>query len=91
VVAIIRDTDTTRAGPELFNASSRVSPESNRWSAWWDKDRNDVRDSMDAVSLIDHILIDKALEKRVTRVEIRHDLHGGEASDHWPVVVELAP
>jgi endonuclease/exonuclease/phosphatase family metal-dependent hydrolase len=89
VLATIRDYDTTRAGPELFNASSRVSPESERWSAWWDRDENGARDSSDPVSLIDHVLIDKSLEKRVTKVEIRHDLHDGSASDHWPVVVEL--
>jgi endonuclease/exonuclease/phosphatase family metal-dependent hydrolase len=89
VLAIIRDYDTTRAGPELFNASSRVSPESDRWSAWWDKNENGARDSSDPVSLIDHVLIGKDLEKRVTKVEIRHDLHDGEASDHWPVTVQL--
>ena len=89
VLAILRDYDTTRAGPELFNAASRVAPESDRWSAWWDKNKNDVRDSTDPVSLIDHILIDRSLEKRVTKVEIRHDLQKGDVSDHWPVVVEI--
>jgi exonuclease III len=89
VLAILRDHDMTKPGPELFNAASRVSPESARWSAWWDKNHNDVRDPGDPVSLIDHILIDKALEKRVIRVEIRHDVHDGTASDHWPIVVEM--
>jgi endonuclease/exonuclease/phosphatase family metal-dependent hydrolase len=89
VLALIRDYDTTRIGPELFNASSRVSPESERWSAWWDKDENGTRDASDPVSLIDHILIDKSLEARVKNVEIRHDLHDGKASDHWPVVLDL--
>lgn len=89
VLAILKDYDTTKPGPELFNASSRVSPESARWSAWWDKNENGVRDSSDPVSLIDHVLIDESLEKRVTKVEIRHDLHDGSASDHWPMVVEI--
>jgi endonuclease/exonuclease/phosphatase family metal-dependent hydrolase len=89
VLAIVRDFDTTKPGPELFNAASRISPESERWSAWWDKNENSVRDSTDPVSLIDHVLIDKSLEKRVTKAEIRHDLHKGEASDHWPIVVDL--
>jgi endonuclease/exonuclease/phosphatase family metal-dependent hydrolase len=89
VIAVIRDYDTVRSGPELFNAAARVSPESNRWSAWWYRNKNDLRDSTDPVSLIDHILIDKSLEKRVRRVDIPHALQDGSVSDHWPVVVEL--
>lgn len=89
VIAIIKNYDARRAGMELFNASSRVSPESERWSAWWDKNENGVRDSSDPVSLIDHVLIDRSLEKSVRCVSIRHDLHKGEASDHWPIVVDL--
>ncbi len=89
-LAVIRDYDTTRPGPELFNAAERILPESARWSAWWDRNRNGKRDSTDPVSLIDHILIDRSLEKRVKKVEIRHDVHDGKTLDHWPIVVEIS-
>lgn len=87
-LALVKDYDATRPGNELFNAAKRVEPGA-RYASWWDKNRNKRRDSTDPVSLIDHVLIDRSLETRVRKVAIRHDLHDGSVSDHWPVVVEL--
>jgi exonuclease III len=91
VLSILKDIDPSRSGSELVNAASRVEPVSARYSAWWDKNRNNKRDSTDPLSLLDHILVDQALAQRIVKAEIRHDLHDGTVSDHWPVVVEINP
>jgi endonuclease/exonuclease/phosphatase family metal-dependent hydrolase len=89
VLRVIKDFDTTRPGPELINVAGRISLSAKRYSAYWDRNMNGVRDARDPISLLDHILMDKRLEKRIVKVEIRHDLHDGQLSDHWPVVVDL--
>lgn len=89
VLSILKDVDPSRLGPELVNAAARVEPFSARYSAWWDKNENGMRDSTDPLSLIDHILVDQTLAKRIVKVEIRHDLHDGTVSDHWPVSMEI--
>ena len=89
VLRIIKDYDTTRPGPELINIADRIHPPSKRFSAFWDRNKNGKRDARDPHSLLDHILVDKSLEKRISKAEIRHDLHDGTLSDHWPVAVDL--
>lgn len=89
VFRILKDFDAARAGTELMNAA-KLLPPAERYSAWWDKNRNGARDTTDPVSLIDHILVDQSLTRKM-RTEIRHDLHDGTLSDHWPVVVEISP
>lgn len=88
VLGILKDFDPARQGPELFNAAERI-PESARYSAYWDKNKNDRPDEGEPRSLLDHVLLDKALSKRVVKAEILHNSHDGSVSDHWPVVVEL--
>jgi exonuclease III len=89
VVGILKDFDTTRSGPELVNIADRVKPQVKRYSAYWDRNKNGVHDPRDPLSLLDHILVAKSLEQKVRKVEIRHDLHDGRLSDHWPVVLDL--
>lgn len=89
VLAMLKDFDPLRPGPELFNAASRVLPKSERYSAYWDKNRNGTREASEPVSMLDHILLDSSLSKRLKSTEILHDAHDGSVSDHWPVVVEL--
>lgn len=89
-LALIKNYDTTRPGNELFNTARRIEPAEARYASWWDRNRNRRRDSTDPVSLVDHILLDHTLERRVRTVGIRHDLHDGSVSDHWPVVVEIS-
>jgi endonuclease/exonuclease/phosphatase family metal-dependent hydrolase len=88
VLRFVKDFDPRRIGPELFNAAERI-PEAERYSAWWDRNKNGKRDSTDPVSLLDHILIDNVLSKRIGKAGILHGSHDGSVSDHWPVVVEL--
>jgi len=89
VLRLIKDFDTTKPGPELFNAAQLIEPASRRYSAYWDRNKNGIRDARDPHSLIDHILVDKSLRKRVTQADILHDTHDGTVSDHWPVVVDV--
>ena len=90
VLGLVKDYDTARRGPELFNVAKRVDPAEARYASWWDKNRNDRRDATDPVSLIDHILVDRSLKNRIVAAAIRHDVHDGTLSDHWPVVVDIS-
>jgi endonuclease/exonuclease/phosphatase family metal-dependent hydrolase len=90
VLGMLKDFDPARPGPELFNAAMRIEPVPERYSAYWDKNRNGRREAEEPVSLIDHILVDGSLVARLLKVEIPHAAHDGGTSDHWPVVIELA-
>ncbi len=89
VIGLIKNFDPTRKGPELLNFAERIQPESERYSAYWDKNKNDKRDVGEPISLIDHILVDNSLSTRLVKAEILHGSHDGSVSDHWPVVVEI--
>jgi exonuclease III len=89
VLGLVKNFDPARKGPELFNAMEQIEPMEERYSAYWDKNKNDQRDVGEPVSLIDHILLDNALSARLVKVEILHASHDGSVSDHWPLVVEL--
>jgi endonuclease/exonuclease/phosphatase family metal-dependent hydrolase len=89
VVGILKDFDTTRPGPELFNAALKVEPASRRFSSYWDRNRNGKRDARDPHSLLDHILVDRSFNGRIKNVRILHAAHNGSTSDHGPVVLDL--
>jgi endonuclease/exonuclease/phosphatase family metal-dependent hydrolase len=89
VLALVKDFDPSRKGPEMFNFAERIQPETDRYSAYWDKNKNDARDEGELASLIDHILLDKVLSGRLVKAEILHGSHDGSVSDHWPLVVDL--
>lgn len=87
-IHVIKDFDTKHPGDELFNAAERLPP-AERYSAYWDLNKNERRDSGEPVSLIDHILLDRSLSSRLRSMEILHSAQDGSVSDHWPLVVEL--
>jgi exonuclease III len=89
VMRIIKDYDTTRPGLEMINMAQLIHPANKRYSSYWDRNKNNKPDARDAYSLLDHILIDQSFEKRISNPRIRHDLHDGSLSDHWPIVVDL--
>jgi endonuclease/exonuclease/phosphatase family metal-dependent hydrolase len=89
VLGTLKDFDPARRGVEMFNFAEGI-PVENRYSAYWDKNKNDKWDGEEPASLIDHILVDKALSNRVAKAEILHGSHDGSVSDHWPVVVEIS-
>jgi endonuclease/exonuclease/phosphatase family metal-dependent hydrolase len=89
VLRIIKDYDTVQAGPELINVAGLIHPPIKRYSSYWDRNRNKRHDASDPLSLLDHILVSQSLANQLSKVEIRHDAHRGDVSDHWPVVVEI--
>ncbi|MCD6141385.1 MAG: endonuclease [Thermoplasmata archaeon] len=86
VLKTLKDPDPTRPGDELHNACDRI-PQSERYTAWYDRNRNGRYDPGDALSQIDFILVSSGLYSRLTEVQIDHSAPPGWASDHWPVVV----
>ncbi len=73
---------------ELYPVSEEV-PVEERYTNWWDPDNNCVS-TMNEMSMIDHILVDRWLRDKIVRVEIPHlypEYCGTYDSDHYPVVV----
>lgn len=91
VLHILKDFDGKRSGDELLNAAGRIQPVAERYSCYWDLNKNGKHDDGEPFSLIDHILLDRSLQPRIRKVTISHLPKDGSASDHWPVIVELAP
>ncbi len=89
VIHILKDFDWKKSGDELFNSAERIQSLSERYSAYWDLNKNGIRDRDEPLSLMDHILIDRSLSARLMKAEILHEPKDGSVSDHWPVVVEL--
>jgi exonuclease III len=90
VLRVVKDFDKQHDDLELFNAAERIESPAERYSAYWDKNKNDRWDNGEPISMIDHILLDNSLSSRVINTEILHSAHDGSVSDHWPVIVELA-
>lgn len=75
----------------LHNIAEHI-PQMERYSDWWDSDKNCSTSSQKDVSMIDHVLMSPNIAKHVTNVFIYHkysEYCGKWDSDHWPVVVDL--
>ena len=88
VLKNLKDYDASQAGDELINAASKIDRVFDRFTAHHDKDHDGIPDEGESMTMIDHILIHKDLMTMVKRVFIDHG-HGSQASDHWPVIVDL--
>lgn len=88
VISRLKDFDADRAGPELFNAASRIVRKSDRYTSHWDWNENGAHDPQDVYTMIDHILLPKSLESAVEHVFISRCV-SVDTSDHYPVVVDL--
>jgi len=88
VLRTLKNFDTQRAGPELENVAKRIPRQADRYTSVWDRNENGVRDPYDALTMIDHILLPKALMPHVRRAFIFHSV-ALETSDHRAVVVDL--
>lgn len=88
VLAIIK-----RAGPgpddDLVNAMAEV-PQERRFTSYYDRNDNNLIDRNE-LSAIDHILLSPGLFDRVREVTYVHAHDPREVSDHFPVIVTLAP
>ena len=89
VIHILKDFDRKKPGDELFNSAEKIQPATERYSTYWDLNKNGRWDAGEPTSLIDHILLDKSLSTHLVKAEILHVPKDGSVSDHWPVVVEL--
>lgn len=73
---------------DLANVIARL-PAKQRYTAFWDQDRDGEIDAPQEFSAIDHILLSPGLSDRVTGVEIDHSFDPREVSDHFPIIVRL--
>eukprot|EP00730_Choanoeca_flexa_P002574 TRINITY_DN110_c0_g1_i1.p1 TRINITY_DN110_c0_g1~~TRINITY_DN110_c0_g1_i1.p1 ORF type:complete len:373 (+),score=66.24 TRINITY_DN110_c0_g1_i1:3-1121(+) len=82
--------DPNRDGTdELYNVMNLL-PKSERFTAFYDSNRNDRDDGARDRSAIDHILLTKRLYDNITSVKARHELFEADTvSDHWPLMVTV--
>lgn len=75
---------------ELHQLAANIHTHSNRYSAWWDKNKN-CQEAPDELSMIDHMLLSPGLASKVLRSEISHlwSPSCGLYSDHWPLFLEV--
>ncbi|MEX0595889.1 MAG: endonuclease/exonuclease/phosphatase family protein [Candidatus Paceibacterota bacterium] len=88
----LKGLDGERKGQyELINVAVNI-PQNERYSDWWDSDKNCATASQKDYSMIDHVLVSKNILSRVKNTYIYHGYseHCDKInSDHFPVVVEL--
>ena len=88
VIAGLKDYDTSKTGPELFNVAQRITREQDRYTSHWDRNENGAADPEDVFTMIDHILLPNQLAAGVRKVLISHAT-GLDTSDHYPVIVDI--
>ena len=86
VLKDIKNLSNTTNSDDLTNVHQFVN-KSNRYTAFWDRDNNNVVSGMNEFSTIDHILIAPELIQLVDSVYIFHDYDPTIISDHFPVTV----
>jgi len=89
IVLTLKDFDPEKPGDELFNTAEKIQPASERYSAYWDLNKDEKWDDNEPLSMLDHILLDQSLRKHLLTAKILHIPADGSVSDHWPVVVDL--
>lgn len=83
---LFRDIDPNAEGDELFNVAATI-PQAQRYTYWYDKNRNGIDDGPKEHSMIDHIYVTRGLADAI--IDVRIDHAGYEArtvSDHWPII-----
>jgi len=92
VLQFLKGLDGDKKGQyQLTNAAYRLQ-QKERYSDWYDSDNNCATDSINDISMIDHILVTPNIDKKITNMYIYHgykEYCGKWTSDHWPVVVDL--
>ena len=84
----LKKMDTGDDNDDLINVNFKV-PQEERYTAHWDKNKNDKLEFPKEVSGIDHILISKQLEENIDYVKIDHTHDPLVVSDHFPVILML--
>ncbi len=89
VVGMLRETAAKPRGP-LVNAAWLL-PQKERYSCWYDANKDCHLGGDRERVFIDHILVDPRL--KIESAHMRHDLYGASCdsqySDHWPFVVTI--
>jgi len=87
----IMKTDTS-GKTQMINVGSKITPQTARWSSWYDKNSN-CKHTPDEDTLIDHILISNSLSPYLASQTIGHQFYIPQCdsyySDHWPYWVTL--
>ena len=73
---------------DLINVAYKVKQE-ERYTAHYDKNKNGKLEFPKEVSAIDHILISKKLEDKISNVVYDHTHDPTQVSDHFPIIVTL--
>ena len=87
---ILKDVDPERAGDELYSVATSI-PQADRYTYWYDENRNGIDDGPEEHSMIDHMYVTSGLLAAVMNVRIDHA--GYEArtvSDHWPIIATFS-
>ncbi len=90
VDTLLRDIDPEAEGDELTNVAQSL-PQSERYTYWYDVNRNGIDDGDAEHSMIDHMYVTQALADLL--IDVRIDHSGYEArtvSDHWPIIATFA-
>jgi endonuclease/exonuclease/phosphatase family metal-dependent hydrolase len=82
---LLKDVDPDREGDELINVCDRLEP-SDRYSYWYDRNRNGIDDGDEEHSQIDHMFVSRGLEPYLVEVRIDRAYEARTVSDHWPIV-----
>ena len=93
VLDILKGIEGDKMGTYSLSNVANFINQQDRYSDWWDSDNNCNTESINDYSMIDHVLVSFALEKKIKNVFIYHNYTeycGKINSDHYPVVVDFA-
>lgn len=79
---------TEKTNDDLVNAASHL-PKSERFTSFYDRNKNGTVDGPQELSSIDHILLSPNLNRMVDAVRIDQQHDPAKVSDHFPVIVSL--
>jgi len=82
---LLKDVDPNREGDELVNVCHRLE-QADRYTYWYDRNRNGIDDGDEEHSQLDHILVSQGLIPYLVDVRIDHSHEARTVSDHWPVL-----
>lgn len=92
VLDILKGNNGTYKGLyQLYSVGSNITQE-ERYSDWWDSDNNCNTNTVNDLSVIDHILVSSNLKKYINNVFLYHgytEYCGKINSDHYPLVIDL--
>jgi exonuclease III len=75
-----------------LNSVAETIVQKERYSDWWDSDNDCSTNSQRDFSMIDHILVTKAIQNNIENAFIYHgydEYCGKMNSDHYPLVIDL--